>query len=168
MRKLVIVLALAAVAAVVIVGCGSKDNSTNTSTAGVVSNSMSGTTNSTITQTKSSVYKDGIYEVATSPDDEGYITNAKVTITGGKISTVDWYIIDKDGKIFDEKYEEVFAGNKEYQQQCRNDLKGAKTYGPELIKSQDIVKVDAISGATWSNKKFKEVVTLALNKAKGN
>lgn len=31
--------------------------------------------------------------------------------------------------------------------------------------TQDIKKVDAISGATWSNNKFKEVVSIALKKA---
>ncbi|MCX7747572.1 MAG: FMN-binding protein [Clostridia bacterium] len=112
-------------------------------------------------------YKDGVYEVQSQPDYEGYYSTAKVTIKDNKIDSVDWKIIDSERKRdFDEKYEEVFAGNKEYQEQCRNDLKGAKTYSPKLVETQEISEVDAISGATWSNKKFKEVVRIALEKAK--
>lgn len=111
-------------------------------------------------------YLDGEYEVITEKDYEGFYCKAKVTIKSNKITNVQWNIYDTDDKIFDEKYEEVYAGQPIYQQQCRDDLKGAKTYGPKLVDVQDIMKVDAISGATWANEKFKLVVSLALEKAK--
>lgn len=111
-------------------------------------------------------YKDGVYEVKTEPDHEGYYCTAKVTIKDGKISNVEWNIYDFTNRIFDEKYEEIYVGNTVYQEQCKNDLKGAATYGPKLVEVQNINAVDAISGATWTNKHFKAAIKLALKKAK--
>ena len=115
--------------------------------------------------TKNIKYKDGDYEVTTAKDHEGYYCKAKVSIKDNKITNIEWNIYDLYNKIFDEKYEEVYAGNNFYQQQCRDDLKGAKTYGPKLVEVQNINKVDAISGATWSNRIFKSAIGLALEKA---
>ena len=112
-------------------------------------------------------YKDGDYEVQTEKDHEGYYCIATVSIKDNKITNVEWNIYDSvNGIIFDEKYEKIYVGNPTYIQQCRDDLKGAETYGPKLIEVQDIEKVDAISKATWTNIHFKNAVKLALEKAK--
>lgn len=108
------------------------------------------------------VYKDGVYDAQTEPDAEGFLSKAKVSIEDGKISEIEWNIVGMNNRVFDETYEEVFAGNELYQEQCRNDLKGAKTYGPKLIEVQNLDEVDAMTGATWANKKFKEVMQLVL------
>ncbi|HEX2947033.1 MAG TPA: FMN-binding protein [Clostridia bacterium] len=112
-------------------------------------------------------YRDGAYKAQTEPDYEGYFTKAEVTIKDGKITAVDWGIYDsnRNGKPFDEKYEEVFAGNETYMEQSRNDWKGSRTYGPKLIETQDPGEVDAVSGATWTYNKFSEIVNKALNEA---
>ncbi len=116
-----------------------------------------------------SKYKDGTYSVETKPDHEGYFTKAEVHIEKGRITSIDWNIFDtnREDRIFDETYEEVFAGNERYKQQCRDDLKGAKTYSSKLVETQDIDAVDAVTGATWTNLKFKEAAQLALNEAEG-
>jgi major membrane immunogen (membrane-anchored lipoprotein) len=116
----------------------------------------------------SSRLKDGIYTVETNPDSEGFFEKATVKINGGKITAVDWGIFDsaRSNKPFDDKYEEVYAGNAAYIQQSRNDWKGSRGYGPKLIETQDINKVDIVSGATWTHKKFERVVKMALNDAK--
>jgi major membrane immunogen (membrane-anchored lipoprotein) len=119
---------------------------------------------STVKET--SIYNNGVYNVQSEKDVEGYYCKATVTIKDDKIQEIDWQILDENNRVFDETYEEVFEGNEYYQEQCRNDLKGAKTYGPELIEVQDLEKVDAISGATWANQKFKEIIKLALAEAK--
>lgn len=121
--------------------------------------------NTTIKKAKLAKYKDGTYNVKTNPDGEGYYCKAKVVIKNNKIASVDWHIYDSENRIFDEKYEKVFD-NQEYKQQCRSDLKGAKTYAAALVKKQDIEKVDAVSGATWTNGLFKTVMRVALEKAK--
>lgn len=111
------------------------------------------------------VHKDGKYTVESKPDYEGYYTKATVVIKNGKIESIDWNIYDSKKRVFDEAYEEVFGNNQHYREQCRKDLSGSKIYGPKLIQVQNIDEVDAISGATWANKKFKEVVKLALEQA---
>ncbi len=111
------------------------------------------------------VHKDGKYTVESKPDYEGYYSKATVIIKDGKIKSIDWNIYDSKKRVFDEAYEEVFGNNQHYREQCRKDLSGSKIYGPKLIQVQNIDEVDAISGATWANKKFKEVVKLALEQA---
>lgn len=113
------------------------------------------------------MYRDGIYKAQTEPDYEGYFTKAEVTVKDGKITSIVWSIYDanRNDKPFDEKYEEVFAGNDYYIEQSRSDWKGSRTYGPKLIETQDPDEVDAVSGATWTNNKFREIVKKALEEA---
>lgn len=116
---------------------------------------------------KESEYKDGTYEAKTDIDGEGFYTEASVTVENGLIAKVDWTIYDSGNKRpFDETYEEVYVGNDHYIQQSRDDWKGSRKYSSDLIESQDLEEVDAVSGATWTNGKFKEAVGLALEKAK--
>ena len=118
--------------------------------------------------TAGAAYRDGTYEAQDQPDMEGYYAKAKVIVTDGKIANVEWNIFDKyrNDRMFDETYEEVFAGNALYQEQCRKDLAGAKIYGSKLIETQNLDDVDAISGATWAHKKFVNIMKPALEQAK--
>ena len=120
----------------------------------------------TETNTNEIKYKDGDYKIKTDADTEGFYCKAKVTIKNNKITNVEWNIYDSNDRVFDEKYEEVYVGNAYYQQQCRDDLKGAKTYGPKLVEVQNVQNVDAVSGATWTNRIFKSAINSALEKAK--
>jgi hypothetical protein len=54
----------------------------------------------------------------------------------------------------------------DYQEQCFNDGRGIKTYPQRLLQTQDLDKVDMISGATWSYQIFKACVQQALKDAK--
>ncbi len=121
----------------------------------------------TAATTDAVMYSDGTYKAQTEPDYEGYFTKAEVIVKDGKITSVDWSIYDanRNDKPFDDKYEEVFAGNDYYIEQSRSDWKGSRTYGPMLIETQDPDEVDAVSGATWTNKKFREIVKKALEEA---
>lgn len=110
-------------------------------------------------------YKNGTYEAKTDAGTEGFHSEATLKISNNKISDVQWKIVDQNGRVFDKTYEEVYPNSALYQQQCRSDYKGAITYSPKLIQTQDIDKVDAVSGATWSYNKFVEVVSKALDKA---
>lgn len=113
-------------------------------------------------------YKDGVYEVETPLDAEKYYTKATVTIEGGKITSADWTIYDSARKDtpFDDQYYKIMAEYDDlYAQQSKDDWSGSRGYSDTLITSQDIDQVDAVSGATWTNKKFKEAVKLALDEA---
>lgn len=115
-----------------------------------------------------SVYKDGVYSGKSQAQYtyEPYVGNTEITIVKGKIIKVDFHIIDTAKNVeMDSSYAKYFEGNELYKQQCRNDYKGIQTYPAKLIESQDIDKVDAITGATWSYHIFKASVKQALKKA---
>jgi major membrane immunogen (membrane-anchored lipoprotein) len=111
------------------------------------------------------MYKDGSYSAITEPDYEGYYCKVNMTVKNHIITEFKWNIYDSRGTVFDEKYEKVFEGDDYYMQQCRDDLKGAKTYGPKLIQTQALSKVDAVSAATWAWKKFSEAADAVIEEA---
>jgi major membrane immunogen (membrane-anchored lipoprotein) len=89
------------------------------------------------------------------------------TIKNGEFTDINFVIRDSSlHETFDGKYEKHFEGNPEYIQQSRNDWKGVQTYPKKFSEKQDINKVDAVSGATWSYNIFKASVNEALKKAK--
>jgi major membrane immunogen (membrane-anchored lipoprotein) len=112
-------------------------------------------------------YLNGAYEGKTPIDYEGYNALADIRVTNGLISIVDWKIYDNNSKrYFDETYEEGYTGIPVYIQQCRDNMKGMKAYGPNLIRTQSIDSVETITGATWCYHKFQEVVKITLKNAK--
>jgi major membrane immunogen (membrane-anchored lipoprotein) len=113
-------------------------------------------------------YKDGYYNGTSRAiyTDEPYYGNAKVTIENGNIVKVEFFVRDSlKHEYFNDKYEKYFAGNDEYIRQCRNDWKGIQSYPDSLLKYQEIDKLDAISGATWSFNLFKASAQEALSAA---
>ena len=67
------------------------------------------------------------------------------------------------------------CGKKDFSKMTFNDdkykkaqiaVQGFSTYADKLVEVQDPDQVDAVSGATVSNKEFKEAVWNALDKAK--
>jgi major membrane immunogen (membrane-anchored lipoprotein) len=99
--------------------------------------------------------------------DEPYWGSVFVTIKNDLIKSIVFTIRDSAlNEPFDSIYEKHFQGNDLYIQQCRNDWKGVQTYPGKLIRSQDINKIDAITGATWSFNIFRASLEDALKKAK--
>jgi major membrane immunogen (membrane-anchored lipoprotein) len=91
---------------------------------------------------------------------------SKVYISKGIICKIDFQIMDTlNNELFDDKYEKHFVDNNYYTNQCRNDWKGVLHYPEELLKTQIIDSVDAVSGATWSYNIFKSSAGIALGKA---
>ena len=120
-------------------------------------------------QDTSIVYKDGFYEGKSQSHYTGepYWGSAKITIKNGSLAGIDFMIRDSAlHETFDGNYEKHFQGIPEYIQQSRNDWKGVQAYPKKLSEKQDINKVDAISGATWSYNIFKASVNEALKNAK--
>ncbi|MGB8491881.1 MAG: FMN-binding protein [Bacteroidales bacterium] len=113
-------------------------------------------------------YKDGNYRGTSRSiyTNEPYYGHAMIAIKNGKIVNVEFYVRDSSKhEYFDNNYEKYFAGNDEYIRQCRNDLKGTRSYPDSLLKYQDLNKVDVISGATWSFNIFKASAQEALSDA---
>ena len=98
---------------------------------------------------------------------EPYWGTVHLTVKNGEFTDIAFVIRDSNlHENFDGNYEKHFVGNPEYIQQSRNDWNGAQTYPRGLSAKQDINKVDAISGATWSYNIFKASVNEALKDAK--
>ncbi len=120
---------------------------------------------------KPSYKNDGVYEGKSQSiyKSEPFLAESKVYIKQGKITKVDFQIVDTlKNEVFDEKYEKHFIGNKLYIDQCRNDWKGMRNYLRKLLKTQNIDNIDAVSGATWSYNMFKSSVSEALKNVKKN
>lgn len=97
---------------------------------------------------------------------ENFYGVTKITVVKGKITEVNFNIIDMDNKVFfDEKYEEKYKDSPEYVEQCRNEWKGINVYPNIFLKKQKIDSVDAITGATWAYNMFKSSLAEALEKA---
>lgn len=114
-------------------------------------------------------YKDGAYEGNSCSKYiyEPYWGSVHFTLKNGQFTDINFVIRDSNlHEMFDEKYEKHFEGNAGYIQQSRNDWNGAQTYPKKLSETQDINKIDAISGATWSYNIFRASVNEALKNAK--
>jgi major membrane immunogen (membrane-anchored lipoprotein) len=114
-------------------------------------------------------YLDGHYKgISRALYTEEYYGNVNIAVKNGWIIRVDFCVRDSaKHELFDANYEHYFTGNNLYVQQCRKDWKGVNAYPDSLMKYQDIEKVDAMSGATWSYNLFKYSAKEALVHAKG-
>jgi major membrane immunogen (membrane-anchored lipoprotein) len=114
-------------------------------------------------------YKDGTYEGQSraSYTDEPYWGIVHFTLKNGHFTDISFMVRDTNlHETFDAKYEKHFEGNPEYIKQSRNDWNGVQAYPKKLAEKQDLNKVDAMSGATWSYNIFRATVQEALKKAK--
>jgi major membrane immunogen (membrane-anchored lipoprotein) len=112
-------------------------------------------------------YRNGVYEASLPADYEGYSARASLTVTGNRITVVDWSIYDERNKrFFDDTYEQMYTGNPVYIQQCRDNRKGMALYGPRLIETQEMDSVDCVTAATWVYGKFGPLVRKSLKDAR--
>ncbi|WP_252891105.1 FMN-binding protein [Thermoclostridium stercorarium] len=70
-----------------------------------------------------------------------------------------------DGSLKDESYGKD-SGEENYKK-AQAALEASKQYAEKLVETQDVEKVDSITGATSSWKAFQEAAKDALAKAKG-
>ena len=107
--------------------------------------------------------KDGNYEG--NYKDETSSVKVNITVKGGKITECTREERDlRNGKnqIKDENYgKDDAAYNYKLAQKA---VKGSEEYAKKLVEVQDVNKVDSVSGATVSCKRFKQAVKDALNK----
>ncbi|BEU88376.1 FMN-binding protein [Selenomonas sp. TAMA-11512] len=108
--------------------------------------------------------KDGTYSAESTPHE--LYGNSKITIAikDHKIESVTFVGFDKDGKLKDESYGAGASDSNRKKAQVA--FQGYNTYGKELVKTQQLNKVDAISGATVSYEQFVEAAQAALSEAK--
>jgi major membrane immunogen (membrane-anchored lipoprotein) len=117
----------------------------------------------------SSNYMDGTYQGQSraSYTSEPFWGHIQISVENGSFTDIQFCIRDSSShEAVDSVYGVIhYAGNPLYMQQCVNDGRGIETYPQELLESQNLDKVDAISGATWSYNIFKASVKTALKDA---
>jgi major membrane immunogen (membrane-anchored lipoprotein) len=114
-------------------------------------------------------YQDGKYsgESQSTYTDEPYWGIVSFSLKEGLFTSIDFIIRDSVlHEPFDSLYARHFKNNELYIEQCRNDWNGVQSYPKKLIEIQNITKLDAVSGATWSYNIFRAAVNDALNRAK--
>ena len=107
--------------------------------------------------------KDGTYTVDSSRDDKLGYSTLTITIKDGKITAADFHGIDLLGNVKDESYGSLL-GEGDYKK-AQVAVKAIETYPKQLLETQDLKKVDAISGASISYGQFVETVTKAVDEA---
>ncbi|MBQ8920062.1 MAG: FMN-binding protein [Acidaminococcaceae bacterium] len=111
--------------------------------------------------------KDGTFKGVSERDEEGEYCELTLTIAGHKITDAKFAGFLKDGTLKDKEYGKTNGKieNKVYYNKAQLALKANDTYAAELVKKQELNKVDAVSGATVSYKGLFEAGQMALEKA---
>lgn len=126
-------------------------------------------------------YRDGEYEGRSEPhvfevvdEDDDEDSNAdgygvvKLTIKDNVITACEFATYDLDGNFKDEEYgtKRGEVANRDFYNKARKAFLACGMYAEQLVETNDIDKVDCISGATYNYHDFKDAVKDALNQAK--
>lgn len=116
------------------------------------------------TDSNSNTYKDGTYKgTYDKADSRGWKSQISIVIKDGKITKVDFNDVDKNGKL---KIEDAAYGKSMKEKNGTEPKEFIPKLDEQLISSQNASKVNAITGATESSTKFKELSKAVLDKAK--
>jgi major membrane immunogen (membrane-anchored lipoprotein) len=119
-------------------------------------------------------YADGIYtgqsSVYESEEDEGNGNGYGVvtlTIQDNTIVACTFLTYEPDGTLKDEDYglQDGTVANRDYYNKAQKAIAACQVYAENLVQTNDVKKVDAISGATINYNNFKEAVKDALKQA---
>lgn len=102
--------------------------------------------------------KDGTYKGATPADDYGYKHRVVFDMKQGKMVSIDYDEVNLDGHA---KQHDVEYGKRMLQSGTTPDIAYPK-YDSEMLTKQDFNKVDAVSGASYSNYRFKLAILYAI------
>ena len=148
MKKLALIIALAAMCAVSFTGCGEKNYKDGTYTA---------RSQEYINEEDDSVAGNGYGEVT-------------VTIKDNTITECEFKTYELDGTLKDEDYgkEGGEIKNKDFYNKAQKALAACDKYAEQLVSKGSIDEVDAISGATVNYNEFTEAVDEALKQAESD
>ena len=114
-------------------------------------------------------YKDGVYKAVSGiTDDWGGTAEVTITVNDGKITACELLLYEKDGTLKGEDYGKTdgVIKNAGLYKIAQDAIKNAAKYGMKLVETQQLDKVDAISGATVSHELFQNAAGIALRQAK--
>ncbi len=108
--------------------------------------------------------RDGKYDGRSTDDSRGAYGIVSLEVRNGKIAAVEFLQYNADGTMKDEAYGRE-TGEENYEM-AQKVLEHSEEYARKLVETQDVEKVDVITGSTTSWKQFKEAARDALAKAK--
>jgi len=102
--------------------------------------------------------KDGVYKGSSPADDYGYRHEVAFEMKNGKMISIDYDEIHTDGhaKQYDEEY------GKRMLQSGTTPAIAYPKYENQMLQNQDFNKIDAVSGASYSNYRFKLAILYAI------
>ena len=116
---------------------------------------------------KAPAYKDGTYTAVSEKDDWGGWADVSITVQDKKIVDCSFVSYDKNGVVKDKTYgmQDGQIKNAGLYKIAQDSVESSKKYPESLVETQDIDKVDAVSGATVSHQLFQDAVKKALQDA---
>ena len=109
--------------------------------------------------------KDGIYTIESSRDEKLGNSTLTLTIKDKKIVAAEFTGYDLFGNVKDEDYGSLTGKDSADYKKAQVAVKAIKIYPAQLVETQDLSKVDAISGATISYGQFVETTKRAVEEA---
>jgi major membrane immunogen (membrane-anchored lipoprotein) len=133
--------ALAALGSVLLTGCASVD-----------------------TDIRDGGYADGTYTGKSQPDDDGSYGQVSLTIAGNDVTAVTFTLRLKDGSEKGEDYGKTNGKVVDIPtyRKAQAGIAAAPKYAAQLVETDDLSGVDAITGASLSYRQFTQAVTDAL------
>ena len=112
-----------------------------------------------------SAAKDGTYTVESSLDEKLGKSVLTLTIRDKKIANAEFTGYDLFGNVKGEDYGSLTGKDSADYKKAQVAVNAIKTYPAQLVETQDLSKVDAISGATISYGQFVETTKRAVEEA---
>lgn len=109
--------------------------------------------------------RDGTYTVESSLDEKLGKSVLTLTIKDKKIVAADFEGYDLFGNIKGEDYGSLLGKDSADYKKAQTAVKAIKLYPAQLVETQDLSKVDAISGASISYSQFVETTKRAVEEA---
>ena len=109
--------------------------------------------------------RDGTYTVESSLDEKLGKSVLTLTIKDKKITAAEFTGYDLFGNVKGEDYGSLTGKDSADYKKAQVAVKAIKIYPAQLVETQDLSKVDAISGASISYSQFVETATTALNES---
>lgn len=109
-------------------------------------------------------YADGTYTGKSQPDDDGGYGQVSLTVKGNDITAVTFALLEKDGHPKDADYGKTNGKVVDIPtyRKAQAGIAAAPKYAAQLVETDDLARVDAITGASLSYQQFQEAVTDAL------
>lgn len=162
MKKFLSVLIIIVLSMSVLVGCATEDETPPEDNNGIIddNDTVPDEDNNDIdTEGNEGAWQDGTYTAETDPDERGWTAQIEITVQDGQISEVNFDEVNEEGtsKTEDEEYSQNMK--------AESGVAPAEAYEQleeQLIELQNIEEIDAVTGATSTTERFKELAEEAL------